>query len=52
MFFKKNYIIFKNTLDELEEYDIILDSAKKIPKQLYLAQYATGGRLGVILCQM
>ena len=29
-----------------------ITSAKKIPIQLYYAQSATGGRLGVRLCQM
>ena len=36
---------FKKVIDEFVFYAIMLDSAK-IPRQLYQAQYATGGRLG------
>ena len=39
-------------VDVNEICDIILCSAIKIPEQSYDAQYRTGGRLGVRLCQM
>ena len=44
--FKKIYSKkFKKVIDEFVFHAIMLDSAK-IPRQLYQAQYATGGRLG------
>ena len=42
----------KKLLTNKSKYDIICISAVKIPRQLYCAQIAAGGRLGVRLCQM
>ena len=44
--------VCKKTVDGWKKSGIIYSSAMKIPKQLYSAQYTTGGRLGVRLCQM
>ena len=45
-------IIYQKGIDEKKKYGIICCSAVKIPRQLYYAQSATGGRLGVRQCQM
>ena len=51
-FLKKIVKSCEKTVDVARKYAIILNSAIKIPIQLYYAQSTTGGRLGVRLCQM
>lgn len=48
---KKWVNAYEFILDVTEKYAIILSSAIIIPRQLYYAQLATGGRLGESLCQ-
>ena len=50
--FTDGKIIYQKGIDEKKKYGIICCSAVKIPRQLYYAQSATGGRLGVRQCQM
>ena len=47
--FLQNYV---KRVDESEKYAIIFVSAKKYPNSCILHNFTTGGRLGVILCQM
>ena len=47
-----NFSKVEEVVDVRKKYVIIICSAIKIPEQSYDAQYRTGGRLGVRLCQM
>ena len=49
MDFRKSY---QKVVDEYEIYAIILIVLFKITQTVVKAQYTTGGRLGVRLCQM
>ncbi len=50
--FIKKLINLQNIVDEWKIYDILFYSALKNTQTVVFAQFATGGRLGVKLCQM